>query len=862
MNLDILEQFTQHLRNTLSRSIDLAWELRQERITPLYLLFALAEQNGSIAAELLRSHGIDPELINSAIPLSGIGDAQQVDGVTASAIKGSNDSKTSKKTSSTAADAVFLWPEFTDDTKRIIERGTIIAMDQQHQYIGTEHVLLALLERIDNEVAILFDEVGLSTDALQQQLLQTLQGNTKLTTVQSMFTQQQPQTDMATQTERLNDEDETPALDFFGTDLTSEEQQRRIDKVIGRNDEIERLIHILSRRTKNNPVLIGEAGVGKTAIVEGLAKRIVEGQVPDMLLGKRIVSLDLSSVLAGTMYRGEFESRLRQLIEELKQHSDVILFIDELHTIVGAGGVQGGTLDAANLLKPSLARGELRCIGATTEEEYRQFIEADAALDRRFQSIRVAEPSPAEAKAIIQGLRTYYEEFHYVTIPDDVIYAAVTLSVRYMPDRRLPDKAIDVIDEAGAKAHVAREVPPALKKLDAAKRDLQKVRSQKMTAVREERFEDAVRLKEKERELHRRTEAARKRVKSDDIPHTLLTLDDVAQVVASSTGIPRDHIIATGQERYSHLSSTLRSAIVGQDDAVKTVLSVLKRSSVGIQSPDRPLGSFLFLGPSGVGKTETARVLAEALSGNRADIIRLDMSEYSEPYTVSKFVGSPAGYVGYKDSVPLVEQIRRTPHAVVLFDEIEKAHPDIYNLLLQILDEGRLTDATGRELDFRQSVIIMTSNIGLDLLQQQAALGFAHEKPTKKELSFEQIQSIINDELRETFPVEFLNRIDHTIVFEPLREKDVKQIVTREFRSVQERLKPQGIRISMMPSVRTFLAQKSYRPEQGARLIRKTMADLIEDQLADTLLAGSTKKGDSLVVGIDKNNKITITPNT
>jgi len=519
---------------------------------------------------------------------------------------------------------------------------------------------------------------------------------------------------------------------------------------------------------------------------------------------------------------------------------------------VGAGSTSG-SLDAANILKPALAKGEIRCIGATTSEEYTKYIEQDAALDRRFQAISVDEPSPEEAVRILQGIKSYYEEFHHVRISDPVIEEAVRLSVRYMPDLRLPDKALDLIDEAGAKARVQRTVPVAVKKMTALEDLLKKLQKKKEQAVREERFQLAVDLKKKESELQDQMRIVRKKVKSLNLPTMKLSVMDIATVVSRSTGIPLEHIAATGTARFDHIQKQVRAAIIGQDTAVEKVLAVMKRSSAGLSSPNRPLGSFLFLGPSGVGKTELARVLAQSLYGDREALIRLDMSEFSESFTVSKLIGSPAGYVGHKEPVKLADQIRRRPHAVVLFDEIEKAHPDIFNVLLQILDDGRLTDAGGRELNFRNAVIIMTSNIGIDLLTKQAALGFdAAVTPSSKEMTFEEIEATIRAELRDYFQTEFLNRIDHSIVFAPLTEKQVEKIVDKEFSEVCSRLQERSIQARLQPAVRSHIARTSFSPEHGARLVRKTVSELVENALADAIVDGTIRSGDAVTVTMDK----------
>ncbi len=851
MSTESIDRFTHHLRNALSRSIDLAWELRQEVIPPVFLLAGLAEQQGSLGSEVLRSSKVSADTLAQYLQQG----AMNVH--TSSALDAQGQERQN-------GPVVFLWPEFSQQTKRMIEQAMLIAVEMHHQYVGTEHLLLALLNQPDEDIrAVLATDDG-SLAGVRRQLMTMM----KLTQPLAEARQSDPHAHQRTDAVRVRDtaaavttpvadEDntpehsDTPALDYFGVDLTAPEQLERLDPVIGRAKEIERLVHILSRRSKNNPVLIGDPGVGKTAIVEGLARRIVLKQVPDVLLNKRIIGLNVASVLAGSMYRGEFEARLRQLIDELHAHPEILLFIDELHTLVGAGGVQGGSLDAANILKPALAKGEVRCIGATTADEYRKHIEHDPALERRFQPILVHEPTEDEAVEMLQGLREPLESYHHVTIRDDVIRAAVQLSVRYIPEKFLPDKAIDLIDEAGAAVKVLQNVPAAVKDLQECQQLLTRLRQKKGAAVAAERFAVAVELKKKERLLVDRLSELQRQVKRTAQPPTPLTVVDIARVVAQSRQLPLEHITAATADRFSTIETAVRDAIVGQDDAVSAVLSVLKRSFTGLSAPQRPLGSFLFLGPSGVGKTELAKVIAEALFGDRSALIRLDMSEFSESFTVSKMLGAPAGYVGYNERISLVDQIRRKPYAVVLFDEVEKAHPDIFNVLLQLLDEGRLTDSTGRALDFRHSVIIMTSNVGIQLLTSQAALGFESqiEKRTG-EMTFDEIRSTIMDELKSCFPVEFLNRIDHQIVFQPLDREHVEHIVEREFTPIAARLAERGVTVTLSPAARRVVARQAFNPQQGARMVRKVLTDLIENPLADTVLAGGMQPGTHLTVSV------------
>jgi ATP-dependent Clp protease ATP-binding subunit ClpC len=868
MHQDILERFSTHLRNTLSRSIDLAWELRQESIPPVFLLLGLSEQQGSRAEGLLKNHDLSAAEIAEHIRNQ----------VTATTAAQAGPTETGPDDAVAVEEVLFLWPEFAPATKRFIERAAVLAFESRHPYIGTEHLLLALLEYPDVTIGEFFTEHRIPVETLTQQVKAALtapaatrgarsQAGTTSPADGPVPTATSETSAAAAMTAAASD---TPALDYFGTELTAADQVAKLDPVIGRQVELDRLVQILSRRTKNNPVLIGEPGVGKTAIVEGLAKRIADGAVPDILLHKRLFSLDLSLLVAGTMYRGEFESRLKQVMEELRQNPDILLFIDEIHSLVGTGSVQGGTMDAANILKPALAKGQIRCIGATTVDEYRKHIENDPALERRFQPIVVEEPTEAQAEEILRGLRQYYEEFHHVQIPDEVIAAAVRLAVRYLPEKRLPDKAIDLIDEAGARARVHRNVPESLKTLGRLTHLLAKLRQRKEQAVRSEQFQTAVELKEKERQLQEKIAVARRSVQRLHLPATRLTTADLTRVVAAASGVPENHISAAPNRQNNDLRTGLQARIVGQDEAINKVASVLKRSLAGLAAPHRPLGSFLFLGPSGVGKTELAKTLAHQQFGDRNALIRIDMSEFSESFTVSKLIGAPAGYVGYNDRVKFSDQIRRRPHSVVLFDEIEKAHPEIFHVLLQVLDEGRLTDAGGRLLNFRNAVIILTSNVGLDLLNAQAAIGFEDGGSAAGEpLPFADVEQILRDELREVFPVEFLNRIDHTIVFRPLENAALKAIVRLQFAELSARLAERGVRARLLPSAVNAIVASSHQPHQGARLIRRSLTDLVEDPLADLMLRGRLRQGDQVTIGASKSGngksgeagyRITLTP--
>lgn len=838
MQQDILEKFTDHLKQALSRSIDTAWEFKQPAISPVILLYGLAAEQGSIAARLLKQFGITTEQIRADYFDTGM--------------------SSEPATTETAAQ-VDHWLELSDSAREVIERSARIAHDFQHQFIGTEHLLMALLEYKDDQLRALLEGTTEPTADLQERLVQILHGTAKFNNIQqNIFKTQRPgqppmrQPHQSPVTDKHQQQEGTPALEFFGVDLTQRAQDGEIDPVIGRNEEIDRLVHILSRRTKNNPVLVGEPGVGKTAIVEGLARRITEEKVPDTLLHKRVFGLDLSLIVAGSMYRGEFESRLQQIIEELKNNPDILLFIDEIHTIVGAGGVQGGNMDAANILKPALAKGEISCIGATTHAEYRKHIEQDAALERRFQPITVAEPSQKEAFTILKGIRSYYEEYHHVTIPNDALQAAINLSVRYVPDKQLPDKAIDIIDEASAKKRVEQPVSEVVKRLARTNDLLRRLREQKQKAVDKEEFDMAVELKEDETDLRDLQQRLREKAGKENTNPVAITATDIAHTVAARTGVPVEFMIASESDKQAHLAPLLQKRIYGQDKAINKIASVMKRAAAGLHNPERPLGSFLFLGSSGIGKTELAKALAQDYFGDENALIRMDMSEFNEGFSVSKLVGAPAGYVGHNEGVKLADQIRKKPYSVVLFDELEKAHPDIFNVLLQILDDGRLTDSTGRELNFRNTIIIMTSNVGIEMLTRQAALGFEQEDNSKEELNHAEIEQVIAGELRGYFPIEFLNRIDHQVVFEPLTEKAVEQIVAAQFKRTKARLQHRGIKAQLLASAKKHIAKLSFTPDQGARRVQRMITNAIEDPLAELILEGKLASGKTAKIGTAK----------
>lgn len=825
------EKLTSHMRRALAQSVALAQYAHLKRLNGLHLLLGLSFENGSIAGNIV-SEFIKKEEIEKRVPKKYEPNQPHID-----------------------LDQV---PQLTRDAQKIIERAAAYAYELEHQYIGTEHVLLALIYHPDTHVQKLYAEAGVDTNAMKQAILNVLSGTSRFHEVQRIFaeasgnaatTSESPSYD-----EAMHDKSHTatPALDFFGNELTTKSKLDSLDPVIGRDTEIERVLTILARRTKNNPVLIGDPGVGKTAIAEGLARRIAEGTVPEILLNKRIIALDLGLMVAGTMYRGEFESRLKQVVSELEQHPDVILFIDEIHMIVGAGGTQGSNMDAANILKPALANGDVSCIGATTADEYRKYIEEDGALDRRFQSVVVNEPSEKEALAILKGLKTRYQDYHHVTIPDDVVSQAVSWAIRFLPEQRLPDKAIDLLDEAGASAYIKRTLPKPLQEVYTLRRELRDIMEETDAAIRNDQLDNALDLKKREEGLLLKLKKIQKHIESLDTPRITLTTDDIARVVAARTGINIEHITATGMARTKTLKKRIIKTIVGQDDAVDSVVSVLQRASVGLASEHRPLGSFLFLGPSGVGKTLLAKTVAREHFGDEDALIRVDMSEFSEGFTVSKLIGAPAGYVGHKDSSSFIDAIRKRPYSVVLFDELEKAHPDVFQLLLQVLDEGRLTDASGRELNFRNSIIMMTSNIGIDALTVQAEIGFFGQEK-KGQADFAQLQQSILGELSDYFPQEMLNRIDKKIVFPPLSKEHMERVVAQEFSVVAARARAQGIKLQLRLAAKKWFAEKSFDPEHGARKIAQTISDYAEDALAQMMVHGRVKKGDTVVIDVVKN---------
>ncbi len=732
----------------------------------------------------------------------------------------------------------FVPPEipFTPKVKSLFEQAFKEARTLGNNYISTEHLLLGLTEAGEGVAAKVLQNLGIELKDMRTAVIRRLGEDVAVAPGAG-----------GSSSGRRNQQQ--PMLEEFGKNLTKMAQEGKLDPVVGREKEIERTVQVLGRRTKNNPVLVGEPGVGKTAIAEGLAQRIVNQDVPDILQGKQVISLDMGSVVAGTRFRGDFEERLKKIMEEVRSSGNIILVIDEIHTLVGAGGVEGG-MDAANIMKPALARGELQCLGATTLEEYRQHIERDAALERRFQPIKIGEPSVEETIQILTGLRSIYEQHHRVTISDDALKAAATLSDRYISDRFLPDKAIDLIDEAGSRVRLRNSQHSTSREL---KRELLQVNKQKEESVRLQDFDKAGTLRDKELEIEGQLQAE----SNDYVNNLIVGEEDIAQIVASWTGVPVNKLTESESEMLLHLEDTLHQRLIGQEQAVTAVSKAIRRARVGLKNPDRPIASFIFSGPTGVGKTELAKSLAAYFFGAEDAMIRLDMSEYMERHTVSKLIGSPPGYVGYDEGGQLTEAVRRKPYTVVLFDEIEKAHPDVFNMLLQLLDDGHLTDAKGRKVDFKNTLIILTSNIGSKVIEKGGGgLGFQFDNAA--EASYNRIKNLVNEELKAFFRPEFLNRLDDIIVFTQLNKEEVKQIADIMLKEVGNRLKEKGIDLEVTERFKDRVVQEGYDPSYGARPLRRAIMRLLEDSLVESMLRGEVGDGDSVVVDVDDDGQIKV----
>ena len=814
----MMQRFTDDAQRVLSFAQEAALELGHDYVGTEHVLIGLTKVKNGVAAKALEELGIVTEDIFEAVE-------EQV-------------GRGNKK-----ATSIYMTPR----VKHVLELAVQVANRMNHNYVGTEHILLGLLSDGGGVAVGILRAMNIRTDDIVEAIRHILGSSTN---------------GNHSGQEGANNNGDLGELTDFGTDLNESAKQGKIDPVIGRDTEIQRVIQILSRRTKNNPVLIGEPGVGKTAIAEGLAQRIVNGNVPEILRNKRIISLSISSMLAGAKYRGEFEERLKKAIDEVQQHKDMIIFIDEIHTLVGAGATEGA-MDAANILKPALARGEFQVIGATTLDEYKKHIEKDAALERRFQPVQVGEPNEEDALEILRGLRDRYEAFHKAKITDEALKAAVTLSSRYITDRFLPDKAIDVVDEAASK--VRMKVFSAAPDVKALEDRLNAVKKEKEAAVTSQDFEKAAKLRDEEQALVKEIDDKKTVAKEESDQKLIVTEDDIAAVVAQWTGIPVAKIAEEESETLLHLEDELHKRVIGQDDAVTAVAKAVRRARAGLKDPKRPIGSFLFLGPTGVGKTELARALASSLFGDESAMIRLDMSEYMEKHTVSRLVGAPPGYVGYEEGGQLTDAVRRKPYSVILLDEVEKAHADFFNILLQVLDDGRLTDSQGRTVDFRNTVIIMTSNLGAKALHKNSTeLGFLAPKKAESHTNdskikdFKEAKKSVLDAVKRHFRPEFLNRIDEMIVFHPLTEEDLTKIVTILMSDVTKRLEERDLHLEITPEAMKLLVKEGSDFTMGARPLKRAIQRLIEDPVSDLILKGEAIAGKTIKANA-KDNDIVVT---
>ena len=809
-----LDKFTERAKKVLVYAQDEATRFNHTYIGTEHLLLGLLREGDGIAAKALGNLGVELNKVRSAVEFI-IGRGEKV---------------------------VVQDINLTPRAKRVIELAVEEARRLGHNYIGTEHLLLGLVREGEGIAAGVLESLGVNLEKVRAQVVRVV-------------SQGSAETKRPGRSQRRKSSS-TPVLDSLGIDLTAAARRDELDPVIGRADEIDRVIHILSRRTKNNPALVGDPGVGKTAIAEGLAQKIVAGDIPESLRDRRLLTLDIGLLVAGTKYRGEFEERLKKVIEEIRSSKDCVVFIDELHTLVGAGAAEGA-IDAANILKPALARGELQCIGATTADEYRKYVERDAALERRFQQVRVRESTIEETTEILLGVRSRYEEHHGVEITDAAVVSAAEMAGRYVTDRFLPDKAIDVIDEAAARVNIrAGSTSSALRELQ---QKIEELVRHKDAAISRSEFEEADTLREQERELRAQAEA----MESDWLENRArqapkVQEEDVAQVVSVWTGIPVHRIAEEESKRLLHMEDELHRTVISQDEAIATLAKAVRRARAGLKDPKRPIGSFIFMGPTGVGKTLLARALAEFLFGSQDALIRIDMSEYMERHSVSRLVGAPPGYIGYDDAGQLTEAARRRPYSVILLDEIEKAHPDVFNVLLQMMEDGRLTDSKGRTVDFRNTVLIMTSNIGAKQIKRVGGLGFSGADPEQDDEGFyREMKSKVTTELKKAFRPEFLNRIDASVVFRSLGRADIDQIVDLELENLRARLREHEIEIQLSPDSLSLLAERGYDPDFGARPLRRVIQQLLEDPLAETLLSGELPSGAKVMVERDGDELVT-----
>ncbi len=816
MNSKNWERFTQRARRVLSLAQEEAERLNHSYIGSEHVLIGLLREDGGVAGRVLRELGLDTVRVQAMVER----------------LSGGPGTRTP-----------FTKTELSPSTKRILELAVEEARRMGQHYISTEHLLLGLARQNEGLAMDVLRKFGISAEQIRRQTKRMLKESPVASTEKNPLPSQQ---------KARKEKSKTPMVDQLATDLTAMAEDMALDPVIGRNTEIERVIQILSRRTKNNPALIGEPGVGKTAIIEGLAQRIFEGNVPDTLLGKRVLQLDVGSLVAGTMYRGQFEERLKRVIEELKS-SDSILFIDEVHMLVGAGSA-GSSVDAANILKPSLARGELQCIGATTLDEYRKHIESDAALERRFQPVYVEEPTPEEAVEILRGIKGAYEQHHNLFITEEAIEAAVNLSVRYVTDRHLPDKAIDLIDEGASRVRMYRS--PQATDVRETYDALRELRQERGEAIEQGQYQYASELKEREDEVQHQLDQMRAGG-TNKAEEDSLTAEDVAEILSMWTGIPIYQFTEEESSRLLHMEVDMKKHIVGQNDAIEAIAKAVRRARAGLKDPRRPIGSFIFLGPTGVGKTELTKVLARFLFGSEDALVQLDMSEFMERHNVARLIGSPPGYVGYEDAGQLTEAVRRRPYSIVVFDEIEKAHPEAFNILLQIMEEGHLSDAKGQKVNFRNAIIIMTSNVGADTIKHGPNLGFAFQRDDaiEAEAKYKEMHKTLMEQLKRSFRPEFLNRVDSIVVFRQLQKEDIRQIVEIILGEVNERLEEHELMLDSTNAARDWLGEHGYDAEFGARPLRRLIQTEVEDLLSDAVLAGRFGPGETIFVDV-KDDKI------